>query len=102
MAWQSRRNLFAAGFGFMGLVIAAAAYFVFRAVRRELGVAKLQSDFVSAVSHEFLTPLAAMCLMTEMLEENGGIQWRRSGPSDPATARRAAQGAVVCRRTAPT
>lgn len=70
LAWQARRNLFAAGFGFMGLVIAAAAYFVFRAVRRELGVAKLQSDFVSAVSHEFRTPLAAMCHMTEMLEEN--------------------------------
>lgn len=70
-AWSARRNLFAAGFGLMGLVIAAAAYLVFRAVHRELSVARLQSDFVSAVSHEFRTPLTAMCHLTEMLEENG-------------------------------
>jgi signal transduction histidine kinase len=70
-AWSARRNLFVAGFGLMGLVIAAAAYLVFRAVHRELSVARLQSDFVSAVSHEFRTPLTAMCHLTEMLEENG-------------------------------
>jgi two-component system phosphate regulon sensor histidine kinase PhoR len=68
-AWESRRNLFSAGFGLMALVIAAAAYFVFRAVHRELSVARLQSDFVSTVSHEFRTPLTAMCHMTEMLED---------------------------------
>jgi len=70
-AWSARRNLFVAGFGLMGLVIATAAYLVFRAVHRELSVARLQSDFVSAVSHEFRTPLTAMCHLTEMLEENG-------------------------------
>ena len=64
----SRRRLIAAGFGLMVLVIATAAYFVSRAVNRELGVARLQSDFVSAVSHEFRTPLTAMCHLTEMLE----------------------------------
>jgi signal transduction histidine kinase len=68
-SWESRRNLFSAGFLLMALVIAAAAYFVFRAVHRELSVARLQSDFVSTVSHEFRTPLTAMCHMTEMLEE---------------------------------
>ena len=66
---SSRRTVFAAGFGLMLLVIAAAAYFVFRAVHRELGVARLQSDFVAAVSHEFRTPLTAMCHLTEMLDE---------------------------------
>jgi signal transduction histidine kinase len=75
-AWEFRRNLFIAGFGLMAIVIAAAAYFIFRAVRRELGVARLQSDFVSAVSHEFRTPLTAMCHLTEMLEENGAPQDR--------------------------
>lgn len=66
---DSRRNLFAAGFGLMVLVISAASYFVFRAVTRELRVASLQSDFVAAVSHEFRTPLTAMCHLTEMLEQ---------------------------------
>jgi len=65
---DSRRNLFAAGFILMALVISAAGYFVFRAVTRELRVARLQSDFVAAVSHEFRTPLTAMCHLTEMLE----------------------------------
>ena len=65
----SRRNLFAAGFGLIVLIIASASYFVFRAVNRELGVARLQSDFVDTVSHEFRTPLTAMCHLTEMLEE---------------------------------
>jgi len=66
---NSRRNVLAAGFGVMLLAITAAGYFVFRAVRRELDVARLQSDFVAAVSHEFRTPLTAMCHLTEMLEE---------------------------------
>ena len=66
---DSRRNLFVAGFMLMALVICAAGYFVFRAVSRELGVARLQSDFVAAVSHEFRTPLTAMCHLTEMLED---------------------------------
>jgi two-component system phosphate regulon sensor histidine kinase PhoR len=66
---DSRRNLFVAGFGLIALVIAAAGYFVSRAVTRELRVAQLQSDFVAAVSHEFRTPLTAMCHLTEMLEQ---------------------------------
>jgi signal transduction histidine kinase len=66
---DSRRNLFVAGFMLMALVICAAGYFVFRAVSRELGVARLQSDFVAAVSHEFRAPLTAMCHLTEMLED---------------------------------
>jgi signal transduction histidine kinase len=65
----SRRNLMVAGFTLMVLVIAAASYFVVRAVNRELGVARLQSDFVATVSHEFRTPLTAMRHLTERLEE---------------------------------
>ena len=66
-AW--RRELLVSGFGLMLLVIAAASYFVFRAVNSELSVARLQSDFVAAVSHEFRTPLTAISHLTEMLEE---------------------------------
>ena len=69
LAFASRRNLFAASFGLMVLVIAASSYFVFRAVTRELSVARLQSDFVAAVSHEFRTPLTAMRHLTELLDE---------------------------------
>jgi signal transduction histidine kinase len=65
----SRRNLFAASFGLMVLVIGASSYFVVTAVNRELRVARLQSDFVAAVSHEFRTPLTAMCHLTELLED---------------------------------
>jgi len=66
---DSRRNVFVAGFALMSLVVVAASYVAFRAVTRELAVARLQSDFVAAVSHEFRTPLTAMCHLTEMLEQ---------------------------------
>lgn len=66
-----RRNL-AAGLGTLLLLIAAGSYFTWRAVNRELGVARLQSDFVSAVSHEFRTPLTALRQFNELLEEEDG------------------------------
>jgi two-component system phosphate regulon sensor histidine kinase PhoR len=48
----------------------AASYFMGRAIRREAEVARLQSDFVAAVSHEFRSPLTAVRQMAEMLEMN--------------------------------
>ena len=69
LTFSSRRNLFAASLALMVLVIAASSYFVITAVNRELRVARLQSDFVAAVSHEFRTPLTAMCHLTELLED---------------------------------
>jgi two-component system phosphate regulon sensor histidine kinase PhoR len=67
----SRRRLMSAGFLLILLVIGTAGYFVFRSVNGELGVARLQSEFVAVVSHEFRTPLTAMRHLTEMLEEGG-------------------------------
>ena len=64
-----RRHFLVSGFGLMTLVIVAAGYFVFRSLNRELRVARLQSDFVAQVSHEFRTPLTAMRHLTEMLED---------------------------------
>ena len=75
---DSRRNLFVAGFALMSLVVFAASYVAFRAVTRELAVARLQSDFVAAVSHEFRTPLTAMCHLTEILEQGDAAPERRS------------------------
>jgi signal transduction histidine kinase len=45
----------------------AVGYFINRAVLRELKVARLQSDFVAAVSHEFRTPLTTIRQLSEML-----------------------------------
>ena len=36
------------------------SYFIARGIARELAVARLQSDFVSAVSHEYRTPLTSL------------------------------------------
>lgn len=76
--FDSRRNLLMAGFALMSLVVLAASYVAFRAVTRELAVARLQSDFVAAVSHEFRTPLTAMCHLTEMLEHGDAAPERRA------------------------
>jgi signal transduction histidine kinase len=44
------------------------AYLMGRAIRREAAVARLQSDFVAAVSHEFRSPLTTVRQLAEMLE----------------------------------
>ena len=67
----SRRRYLVAGFLIVLVVVAAAGYVGFRAVSRELGVARLQSEFVATVSHEFRTPLTAMRHLTDLLEEGG-------------------------------
>jgi signal transduction histidine kinase len=46
------------------------AYATSRAVRRELQMAQMKSDFVSTVSHEFRSPLTAIRQLGEMLGRN--------------------------------
>lgn len=65
----SRRRLLFTGAGLMALVVLAGSYFIARAVTRELEVARLQSGFVSAVSHEFRTPLASLLQLSELLAD---------------------------------
>jgi signal transduction histidine kinase len=61
------RTLLLAGIGVLALLLAAGAFFIGRAITRELEVARMQSDFVAAVSHEFRTPLSSVCHISEML-----------------------------------
>jgi signal transduction histidine kinase len=72
-----RRRLLIAGFIVLVVMALAASYLIFRAVSRELAVARLQSDFVAAVSHEFRTPLTTLRQFTDMLRENQGITEER-------------------------
>ncbi len=65
---EVRRRILIAGLAVMVIVILACGYFTACAAARELAVARLQSDFVSAVSHEFRTPLTSMRHLTELLE----------------------------------
>jgi len=65
----TRRHLLLAGLGLAGLLIFTGGYFITRALRRELEVARLQSDFVAAVSHEFRTPLASIRQASELLAD---------------------------------
>ncbi len=48
--------------------VALAGYFAVRTVRKELEVARLKSEFVSAVSHEFRSPLSAISHLAELLD----------------------------------
>lgn len=50
------------------LFLWGTVYFMARAIRREARVARLQSDFVAAVSHEFRSPLTTVRQLAEMLE----------------------------------
>ncbi len=63
-----RRRLLLTGLAMVGLVVVAGTYFTVRALTRELAVARLQSDFVSAVSHEFRTPLTSIRHLTDLLD----------------------------------
>lgn len=65
-----RRQWLGAGFVLLVSMALAASYFIVRSINRELAVARLQSDFVAAVSHEFRTPLTALRQFTDMLREH--------------------------------
>ncbi|AMY12687.1 Sensor histidine kinase YycG [Luteitalea pratensis] len=67
---SSRRRVVLAGLALIVVVVLAGAVVVARGVSHELDVARLQSDFVSAVSHEFRTPLTSLQQFTAILNED--------------------------------
>ncbi len=73
----NRRRLLLLGFTLVATFLLVGSYFIARAVTRELEVARLQSDFVSAVSHEFRTPLASLRQLSELLTD-GRVPSERS------------------------
>jgi signal transduction histidine kinase len=66
---EAKRRLLLAGLVLLVGVVGAGSYFVARAAARELAVARLQSDFVAAVSHEFRTPLTSLSQINEILSD---------------------------------
>jgi signal transduction histidine kinase len=71
--FAQRRRIIIAGLGTLALLVVAASALVFQSVSRELAAAQLKSDFVSAVSHEFRTPLTSMRQFTEILTEDDNL-----------------------------
>lgn len=63
----TRRIYFGVALGSVVLLVSAACYAMARGVLREAAAGRLQSDFVSAVSHEFRSPLTTLRQLTELL-----------------------------------
>jgi len=85
--FSGRRRLFLGALGLLAVVIGAGSYFVARAFARELAVMRLQSDFVSAVSHEFRTPLTSLLQLSEALNEGRPLEEERRAKYYQATDR---------------
>jgi two-component system phosphate regulon sensor histidine kinase PhoR len=71
--FETRRRMLLAGLAAVLVLVTAGSYFVVRARNREIVLAKLQSDFIAAVSHEFRTPLTALRQFNELLEEGDDL-----------------------------
>jgi len=67
------RRFLALGTSAIVLFLLLGAYFIARVIRREAEMLRMQSDFVSGVSHEFRSPLTSLRQLSEMLAE-GRVQ----------------------------
>jgi signal transduction histidine kinase len=63
----SRQRYLLLGTTVMVLFLISGTYFIARAIRREMEVSRMQSDFVSGVSHEFRSPLTSIRQLSEIL-----------------------------------
>lgn len=64
-----RRTLIGGMVAALALLVVVSGSVTARAMARELAAARLQSDFVAAVSHEFRTPVASVRQLSELLDE---------------------------------
>ena len=83
----TRRQLLLAGFVLLTALWVTASVTILRSVQREMAVARLQSDFVAAVSHEFRTPLTALRQFTERLRAQPDLSQERRVQCYEAQAR---------------
>jgi signal transduction histidine kinase len=65
---KRRLRMFVSEGSFFLLVVSLGVFIIFHALRREVALKKQQSNFVSAVTHELKSPLAAIRLFAETLE----------------------------------
>jgi signal transduction histidine kinase len=66
-SFASRRRLLLAGLVLASILVITTGYALTRSLTHALDVARLKSEFVAAVSHEFRTPLATLRNITENL-----------------------------------
>jgi signal transduction histidine kinase len=65
---NQRRRIYMTMLLLVFALLMVGSYVTARAVKRELEVARLKSDFVSTVSHEFRSPLTAIRQLSELLQ----------------------------------
>ncbi|WP_272192220.1 sensor histidine kinase, partial [Acinetobacter baumannii] len=58
----------ASALGVLLATVVIGSWFISQSIARQVAAARLQADFVSAVSHEFRTPLTLLCQLTELLK----------------------------------
>jgi len=76
--FTGRRRLLMTAAGMILLLVLAGTYFSTRVVARELEVARMQQEFVAAVSHDFRTPLTSLRQTTEALSGDRVPEPRRA------------------------
>jgi len=67
--FADQRRFLTFEFSLMIAFLLVAAHFIAKAIRREAQTARMQSEFVSTVSHEFRSPLTSMRQLSELLSD---------------------------------
>lgn len=68
-AWSASQRYLLLGISVMVSFLILGTYFIARAIRRERETLRMQADFVSAVSHEFRSPVTSVRQLSEILAQ---------------------------------